>query len=425
MKVTKGGIVHFDSCLVMTTYTQILTSLQYTYPSKQQTWKPPPALPLSLVELCLLSLVDAEGSHMRGLDIIFPRLPEELAQSLLAALADKGKVTDDRLSAFLSVSRRVIRLVGCNNIRKSVLRQIPFRCPYLTYLDLSNCIQVSNTVVQDILQGCAHLQQLRLDNCRHITDAAFQPDQSLFYPLLACLSLKVLSFAGCSQITQTLVLNLVKAYRSLTQLNFSRCKRIDGNAIRTLLQGCFTLKTLNISFMDISDDAFYSSNPSSTRIVTELDVGQSKITDGALLSIAEHYPDLEVLRLRFCSQVTDIGMVRIAMQCHRLRHLDLNNCGFISDQTVSALAQHCSNLRWLSLSWCVHITDDSIVSLAQSCLHLEELLIIWCTQLTDMSIQALVAHAKKLKCLHVNGCSDNLTNCALNAARDHGINIVS
>ncbi|OQR92924.1 hypothetical protein ACHHYP_03074 [Achlya hypogyna] len=411
----------------MATQTRILTSLQYSYPPslKPQTWKDsaPPDLPLSLVELCVLALVNAEGQHMRGVDMIFPRLPEELAQSLLAALADQGKVTDDRLSAFLSVSRRVIRLVGCNNIRKSVLRQIPFRCPYLTYLDLSNCLQVSNTVVQDILQGCAHLQQLRLDNCRHITDAAFQPDQSLFYPLRACLSLKALSVSGCSQITHTLILNLVKAYRSLNQLNFSRCKRISSDSIRTLLHGSVTLKTLNLSFMDISDEAFVASHPLNAHLLKELDLGQCKITDVALVSIAQHCPELEVLRLRWCTQITDMGMVRVAMQCRRLRHLDLNNCGFVTDQTVSALAEHCPNLRWLNLSWCIHVTDRGITDVARACLHLEELLVVWCSQLTDASLVALLAHAKKLRCVHLNGCKDNMSPERLALVRAHGIQI--
>lgn len=91
-------------------------------------------------------------------------------------------------------------------------------------LDLSNCAQVTNSVVRAVLQGCSSLQTLRLDGCRHITDAAFQPDHSPFYPLRACTSLQVVSFARCSQLTKSLVVFLIKACRSLTDINFSRCK---------------------------------------------------------------------------------------------------------------------------------------------------------------------------------------------------------
>jgi F-box/leucine-rich repeat protein 2/20 len=169
--------------------------------------------------------------------------------SLLAQMVASKTVTDDRLAAFFMIARRVLNLAGCCAIRNSVLRQIPFRCPELVRpcvldpcwsetltllpwpspptqrcLDLSNCAQVTNSVVRAVLQGCSSLQTLRLDGCRHITDAAFQPDHSPFYPLRACTSLQVVSFARCSQLTKHLVLFLVKACRSLTDINFSRCK---------------------------------------------------------------------------------------------------------------------------------------------------------------------------------------------------------
>ncbi|KAH9101728.1 hypothetical protein LEN26_005888 [Aphanomyces euteiches] len=355
----------------------------------------------SLVDLCVQALVLADGSPMRKVDVLFPRLPEELAQSLLVALAEHGKVTDDRLSAFLSISRRVIQLKGCISIRKSVLRQIPFRCPNLTYLDLSNCVQVSNTVVRDILQGCSSLQQLRLDNCRHITDAAFQPDQSLFYPLRACLSLKVLSLAGCSQITHSLILYLLKAYRSLQELNLSRCKRITNDCIKMLLTSSIhlRLRVLNVSFTDVTDDAFTCLSE-----LREIDLGQCKITDATLVSLAQHCPRLEVVRLRWCSEITDAGILRLASHCSRLRVLDLNNCGLLTDQSIASLSQ-CPHLEWINLAWCVNITDCGLVDLAKVCRELKEVVLTFCSQLTDVALKALVDNCRHLDRLHLNGCT--------------------
>ncbi|ETV72725.1 hypothetical protein, variant 1 [Aphanomyces astaci] len=326
--------------MALRTYTQLQHSSPKLTPSKGLAWEAGHLSTInhvpSLVDKCVQALVVADGSPMRKVDALFPRLPEELAQCLLAALVAHGKVTDDRLSAFLSISRRVIRLGGCGGIRKSVLRQIPFRCPQLTYLDLSNCIQVSNTVVRDILQGCTTLQQLRLDNCRHITDAAFQPDQSLFYPLRACLSLRVLSLAGCSQLTHSLVMYLLKAYRSLEELNFSRCKRITSESMKMLLTSSMhlRLRVLNLSFTDISDDALSAVSLSH---LTDIDLGQCKITDAALISLVRRCPSLEVVRVRWCSQVTDAGVTRLVAGCPNLRLLDLNNCGLITDLSLSAL----------------------------------------------------------------------------------------
>ncbi|KAF0689499.1 Aste57867_19056 [Aphanomyces stellatus] len=391
-----------------------LTQLQLSYPktsTKPSTWeerRPSKEVP-SLIDLCVQTLVRADGSPMRTVDQLFPRLPEELAQCLLAALAENDRVTDDRLSAFLSISRRVIRLDGCGGIRKSVLRQIPFRCPHLTYLDLSNCIQVSNTVVRDILQGCSSLQQLRLDNCRHITDAAFQPDQSLFYPLRACLSLKVLSLAGCSQITHSLIVHILKAYRSLVDLNLSRCKRITSECIKMLLTSSLhlRLRVLNLSFTDIGDDALVASS-SSLSDLRELDVGQCKITDATLFSLAQTCPRLDVVRLRWCRQLTDAGLTRLAAHCPNLRVVDLNNCGLLTDVSVAALAQ-CAHLAWVNLAWCENVTDAGVLDMAKGCPELEEVVLTYCSQLTDATLRGLVAHCPRLRCLHLNGCTSMTT----------------
>ncbi|KAH9090048.1 hypothetical protein Ae201684P_014803 [Aphanomyces euteiches] len=334
----------------------------------------------SLVDLCVQALVLADGSPMRKVDVLFPRLPEELAQSLLVALAEHGKVTDDRLSAFLSISRRVIQLKGCISIRKSVLRQIPFRCPNLTYLDLSNCVQVSNTVVRDILQGCSSLQQLRLDNCRHITDAAFQPDQSLFYPLRACLSLKFgRLLADYAQSDPLFVKSIpITARAQLVSMQEDH-KRLHQNAL---------------DFVD----------PFALAKLREIDLGQCKITDATLVSLAQHCPRLEVVRLRWCSEITDAGILRLASHCSRLRVLDLNNCGLLTDQSIASLSQ-CPHLEWINLAWCVNITDCGLVDLAKVCRELKEVVLTFCSQLTDVALKALVDNCRQLDRLHLNGCT--------------------
>lgn len=50
---------------------------------------------------------------------------------LLTAMIDANTITDDRVAAFFTLSRRVLTLQGCCMIRNSILRQIPFRCPQL------------------------------------------------------------------------------------------------------------------------------------------------------------------------------------------------------------------------------------------------------------------------------------------------------
>lgn len=54
---------------------------------------------------------------------------------LLNAMIQANTVTDDRVAAFFTLSRRVLTLQNCGMIRNSILRQIPFRCPQLVMHD--------------------------------------------------------------------------------------------------------------------------------------------------------------------------------------------------------------------------------------------------------------------------------------------------
>ncbi|POM69248.1 RNI-like protein [Phytophthora palmivora] len=392
----------------------------------------------SLAALCVARL--AMGAPQRVLLSILRRLPEELVLTLLANMIASNTLTDDRLAAFFMISRRVLDLSGCCSIRNSILRQIPFRCPELRCLDLSNCPQVTNSVIRAVLQGCSNLQTLQLDGCRHITDAAFQPDHSPFYVLHACTSLKVVSFARCSQLTKDLVLFLIKACRSLTDINFSRCKRIHDDAIHLLLRSATDLQRLNLSFMDISDNAF-TTEPSDQRngfyamgrALRAIDLTQSSITDVTLFALAKHCPHLEEVKLSCCNEITDVGVEALVRSCTRLRALDLTNCALITDRGVGMIGVHGQKLERLNLSWCMNITDKSVVDVARGCEHLQEVLLVWCTQLTDASIDAFLPDAEstfeaatRAKGLKLNFCGCKEISAAhIEEARKRGLEIVT
>ncbi|CAH0480789.1 unnamed protein product [Peronospora belbahrii] len=393
----------------------------------------------SLAALCVSRL--AAGAPQRVLLHILRRLPEELVLKLLTDMIASKTLTDDRLAAFFMISRRVLNLSGCCSIRNSILRQIPFRCPELRCLDLSNCPQVTNTVIRAVLQGCSNLQTLQLDGCRHITDAAFQPDHSPFYVLHACTSLKVVSFARCSQLTKDIVLFLIKACRSLTDINFSRCKRIHDDAIHLLLCSANDLERLNLSFMDISDKAF-TTKPSDQlngfytmgRALRAIDVTQSSITDNTLFALAKHCQLLEEVKLSCCSGITDVGIEALVRSCRRLRTLDMNNCALITDRGVRMLGRYGHQLERLNLSWCMNITDKSIVDVAYGCHHLEVVLLVWCTQLTNASIDAFLPKSrsnlettrrvKGLRKLNISGCK-GISIAHIEEARKKGLDVIT
>ncbi|DBA00529.1 TPA: hypothetical protein N0F65_006433 [Lagenidium giganteum] len=366
----------------------------------------------SLTALCLERLATVPPNRTHMLLTILRILPEELVMELLHAMIAQNTLTDDRLAAFFMFPRRVLTLYGCSSIRNSILRQIPFRCPEL----------VNNTVVRAVLQGCTNLHTLKLDGCRHITDAAFQPDHSPFYPLRACTSLQVVSFARCSQLTKELLSFLAKACRSLTDINLSRCKRIPSDAIHAFLCSAPNLQRLNLSFTDIGDEAFVANTADEpgafhamARSLRVLDLTHCNVTDATLHAIAAQCHKLEELRLSNCSEITDIGVEALTASCRTLRKLDLNNCGLVTDRGIRAVAAHAQRLESLNLSWCMNITDKGLVALAQNCEGLAELRLVWCTQLTDAAVDCFVHLGRSTK-FYLSGCK-GISGASVEAAR--------
>lgn len=179
----------------------------------------------TLLTLCVRATLDMLTRHKyHAIERHIPRLPEEVADRLLATLMHSGKLNDRSLSLFFTAQRWQLAIPGCAHIRRSVLRQLGWSCPHLVTLDLTDCRQVNNAVVRSVLQGCAKLETLVLAGCHQVTDWAFQPNQSLFVTLSACLSLKHLSFARCPQVSDWMAGYLVKSCPNLTHLDFSHCK---------------------------------------------------------------------------------------------------------------------------------------------------------------------------------------------------------
>lgn len=182
------------------------------------------------------------------------------------------QLTDHTLGLFFTSFRWRLVLRGASNIRKSVLRQIAFRCPSLVripaaarrhfppllpprrvltpfaasqrVLDLSDCKQVNNVVVRAVLQHCHSLHALAISGCRHVTDTAFQPEQSPFVALRACLSLEV----SASLLPLLLACNAAAVTRPLTQaLNFDRCPQISDGVIELLAKASPNLRSLSFA----------------------------------------------------------------------------------------------------------------------------------------------------------------------------------
>ncbi|CAM9534788.1 unnamed protein product [Ascophyllum nodosum] len=420
-----------------------------------------------LTSLCLEAMVNSWES-VCGNYLYLPRayhMPHELCARLLRLLITSRKLTAFTLSGFLNPAALELDLSGCSFVPKSVFKQLGFSCPRIVHLNLSMCTQVNNAIVRCVLQGCSALRQLYLDGCRHVTDAGFHLQQSPFYVLLGAVSLETISVQGCPQVTGELVLHLRKICRNLKELDLARCKSVSSASVGRVFDSCPSLESLNVSFLDVVDEAFEGINAidlvavegdaafasGGQRILLDqadeergslsrtparplagspslpalrhLNLGRcAGVTDLALARIGGGFPGLEGVHLEHCLRVTDVGVRALAAGCRELRALGLGNCGQITDRALEALSVHCPSLEWLDCSWCGDVTDKGFALLAEGCPGLEEVQAAWCENLTDAALSALSKSCLRLEALHIGGCV-GVTDAAVAELRVAGVEV--
>lgn len=112
----------------------------------------------------------------------------------------------------------------------------------LSFLDITRCSQVGNEDLKLILQSCSNLTELLMGECRNVDDNGFIEmskqnnhflalglsrtaisDTSLVALAAACRSLTKLDLTRCENITEKGVLETVKAAPLLRELNISQC----------------------------------------------------------------------------------------------------------------------------------------------------------------------------------------------------------
>jgi len=101
------------------------------------------------------------------------------------------------------------------------------------------------------------------------------------------------------------------------------------------------------------------------------------LTTKALFAIAEYCHKIEHLGFHFCLSLQSSGFQALFKVCPNLRVLDLGLSGTY-DADITLVAAQCPNLEKLKLPFCSNLTHTSILAIVQSCRHLKYLDISWC-----------------------------------------------
>jgi len=233
-------------------------------------------------------------------------------------------------------------LSNCHITTKSVLLAIARTCQYLVDLDLSNC-HIINTGSFGILSKLTNLQQLNLYRTQvgngelKLMIVANKGLQSLKLgscpringdDICLCLSLhskelKILDLWRCHSITSKGILHLC-TLNQLRDLDLGWCNNILAvtECIQTLVSSCTQLQRLLLSaHRQTSDlDIEAISRHLGSELLQFSCMGSRNITTQAMLNLAAHCHNLQLLDFSYCENLENATFHRelcsILPKCH-------------------------------------------------------------------------------------------------------------
>ena len=254
----------------------------------------------------------------------------------------------------------------------------------------------------------------RCDGLRYVSMRGDRPlvDDQLVVALMAyCTSLRSLTLTSGS-LTDSAVAAMVRVHAGLVELNFACQEKLTDVALCAIAKHLPKLELLDVSFLrsnGISDDGVIALAQKCTALKT-LRLCGIPVTDAALLAVAEHCPELQVLSLGDCDHISDVsflrsngisddGVIALAQKCTALKTLRL--CAIpVTDAALLAVAEHCPELRVLSVGGCYHISDTGVIALVQRCAALKSL-DLENTRITDDAVSAAAKNCPYLEELHL------------------------
>ncbi|BFZ55844.1 SCF ubiquitin ligase complex subunit [Savitreella phatthalungensis] len=202
---------------------------------------------------------------------------------------------------------------------------------------------------------------------------------------LPCSRLERLVLAGCSQVSESTLCQLIENNRDLVSLDVSDLLQITDRLLICLSQSSANLQGLNLS-------------------------GCPSITDDAVILVANHCPELRRIKLSRCVAIADRAIDALAQSSRNLLELDIEACLAVTPGAVCRLLSCCKQLRDLKLSQCTQVTDLCFTSFPRESLaSLRMIDVTGCSRLTDMAVYHIVTAAPKLRSLAFTRCV-NLTD---------------
>ncbi|RGB24623.1 hypothetical protein C1646_772800 [Rhizophagus diaphanus] len=184
--------------------------------------------------------------------------------------------------------------------------------------------------------------------------------------------IELIDFERSTGFNDTALIKISQVYPNLIHLNVSNNGGLTDHSITKIAKKCNKLQFLDIGFSgDITDIS-----------------SCSRLTDTAIHTLTESYPNLKSLKLVHCDGISDIAIRKIA-QFHCLEHLNFYGMSALTDKSMRIIARSCPNIQYLNLQSC-NVTNGAIEEIALSYHNLKHLDLYGVRQIiSDLSISKI------------------------------------
>ncbi|GFQ02210.1 F-box/LRR-repeat protein 4 [Phtheirospermum japonicum] len=244
----------------------------------------------------------------------------------------------------------------------------------LRVLNLHNCKGITDKGMSAIGSGLPHLQSVDVSYCRKLTDKGLSPVAT------NCHDLRSFHAAGCRFITDALLTALSTNCNNLEDLNLQGCSNLTDSGLTRLVSGCNRLKHLDLN-----------------KCSNIGDIGVSNVSTACSSSLV-------TLKLLDCYKIGDVAILSLAQHCKNLEMLVIGGCRDVTDESIRTLASACCRgLKNLRMDWCLNVSDNSLECVFGLCEKLEVVDVGCCEEVTDGAFRGL-GNESSLKVLRVSNC---------------------
>ncbi|XP_052800773.1 uncharacterized protein LOC128231710 isoform X2 [Mya arenaria] len=318
----------------------------------------------------------------------------------------KGQLTDQHLSEIAERHPVSLALIQCHgdSVTARGLRDLFRDCAAtLKELNIARCSGGALSGDSLLLHAAARCHNLTHIDCSwcNVTDSGLMAISNCAHRL------ESLCMNGCQAVSNDGLETIIKKHGAhLRVLEMFACFNLSPRGLRSVANNCINLITLNLGQCYKLTDSCISQLSTSLGRVESLDLrGCKQIKDNCIRRVVKNCPRLKHLSIANCLNITDVSLLEISTYLTDIRSVDVCGCKHISDGSVRALVNTCTNLRHLDIS-STNCTHRSVSMIANFCgQRLESLKINFLSDVTEQSLVKLARHCRRLKSVHLYGCT--------------------